>query len=461
MKRVLLITTLFALIMTSCRSVKKYTEQGKYREAAEYAVKRLEKNKTLKDKEVRSLQLAVDKYQTKMLRQIEKSYRATGQSWSNIYRRIADLDYIQKRISSVLPIVGKDGYKAYIRFINVGKLQEKALFEANQRDLDLINILEKQGKPTSYVRIADIYEKIQKRQRDVASATPIIGIEGTVPKFNYADITKRHSAAHERAASYLYNETLPLIAQARDGDKRMARRAFGELNDIHDVINDYKDVADLQSEMKELGHVTVDVVVLNRTGFMLPFGMQREIYRTNIERLNSTWTSFRFVDKEETDGDVRAIFEIRDIDVSANLEDVKTDNLEKEIQDGWVEVEPDKNDTLATKKKVPRMIKIDGKYTQVNKSKFGKISTDVRYEKKRGEASLRSNPIYVEFSFQNEAFFFEGDMRLLTQSMKCNLNKEDKPFPSDDLVIEECIDALKDNLYQELKKRVFDNEWYR
>lgn len=462
MRRVLLITTLFALVMTSCRSVKKYTERGKYREAVDYAVNRLQRNKTLKDKEVKSLQLSVDKFQTHILRDIERTYRATGQPWAKIRGKINDLDYVQKRISGVLPIVGKDGYKAYVRFVNVGKLQEKALFEANQKDLDLIDVLEKQGEQTSYLRIAQLYEAIQKRQRDVAASGSIVGVEGTVPDFNFADVTKLHAEAHERAAGYLYNKTLPLVAQARAGDKRMARRAFYKLSAVHDVIQDFKNVKDLQSDMKDLGHVTVDVVVLNRTGFFLPFGMQRDIQRTNIERLNNNWTSYRFVDEQDTDGDVRAIFEIVSIDVSPNKEDVNVDHLHKEIQDGWVYVDRDKSDTIKTKKKKePRMIKIEGDWTQVNRSKYGEITTEVRYEKRHEEETVRSNPIHVEFAFQNEAFFFDGDMRLLTSSMKCKLNQSDQPFPSDDTVIDECVSGLKDNLYSELGKRVFDAEWYR
>lgn len=464
MKKVLLLIVLISTIL-SCRSVDKYVERGDYDAAIDYAVDKLSKRKELKTRDVKAMEYAFNSIKKKEEQDIFRKYSSSNSEWGSIYGDIQNIDRLQKRVNPYLPIISKDGYRAKFSFINVGKLQEKALYEANQRDLKEISQIHPASDADGLLRIYDLYERIELRQRFILNNPKIIGLEGYIPEFKMAEVAKRKSDAKSAAVESLYVEGISMMNRAKaTRDKKDARTAHKIFIEIMRLTANYKDVASLHREAKDLGTVHVLVSLENNSPSLLPRQLADYIIDTNFSDLNDKWTTFYTRESERNNYDVKAVVDILDMDVSPEREQVRSEILTKEIIDGWVyQFDGNGNvmkDTLGNDIKLDRYVEVNGEFITIARSKYAIITGAVKYKDMKSGAYTKGRPIDVEYVFEDEAYDFRGDDRVLTSRMKQDLRKAPRPFPTHLEVAMLAGEILRKELRTELARMIFINEWY-
>ncbi len=128
----LLYTTLILLIgLTSCRSLEKLVDEGRYDDAIHLATKKLAGKKNKKTKHIQALEEAFLKVNSKETDRIAFLKSKNDASvWDEIFELYGKVEWRQARISGFLPLISKDGYVADFNFIDSRKGIEDARINA-------------------------------------------------------------------------------------------------------------------------------------------------------------------------------------------------------------------------------------------------------------------------------------------------------------------------------------------
>lgn len=103
------------LIISSCRSIDKMVEGGRYDDAYAFAIGKLKGKKHKKTKYVKGLEKAYNMLNQEDLDRISSlSNRSSDEKWSEIFHAYDRIEVRQRLIRPLLPLVSKDGYRARI-----------------------------------------------------------------------------------------------------------------------------------------------------------------------------------------------------------------------------------------------------------------------------------------------------------------------------------------------------------
>ncbi len=124
----LLITAL--LIISSCRSIDKLVDQGRYDDAIVLATKKLAGKKNKKTKHIQALEEAFYKVNAYDLNQVEHLHDAAesgdGAAWVRMYDYLAQIDTRQNRVRPFLPLISKENYVGDFELIDTRPMIETA-----------------------------------------------------------------------------------------------------------------------------------------------------------------------------------------------------------------------------------------------------------------------------------------------------------------------------------------------
>ena len=99
--------------------------------------------------------------------------------------------------------------------------------------------------------------------------------------------------SREKAAEYLYDQSVSLLARAEKGDKLAARKAHGHLLDLQKrYYPNYRDKDVLLAKARDLGTSYVVFEVKNQSGKLLPRGFAERLVTFDKQGLDSEWREF-------------------------------------------------------------------------------------------------------------------------------------------------------------------------
>jgi len=121
-------TTLILLVgLTSCRSLEKMVDEGRYDDAIYHATQKLAGKKNKKTKHIQALEEAFFKVNSIETDRIAFLLSKDDPSaWDEIYELYKKIEWRQNRINGFLPLISKDGYVADFQFTETGNAQEIA-----------------------------------------------------------------------------------------------------------------------------------------------------------------------------------------------------------------------------------------------------------------------------------------------------------------------------------------------
>jgi len=317
---------------------------------------------------------------------------------------------------------------------------KEAYTKANSFDLEQISFLEKEGRSENYVRIYQLYGRLDRRQDRIKTLPTRLMSEFRI--VNYDD---ELIASKEQAAETAYQQGLDYLNL---GGKENARRAFYEFENVQSLYPNYKDVNDLQKEAAYLGTNQVLFIVENNSEVMLPERFESELRKISLGDLNNRWIQYSVYENEDVDYDYFVALNINRITLSPEGLEREKYSETTEIQDGTRYVLDDRGnvmkDSLGNDIKVPNMVNVTADIQTQRQFKEATVGGSLDYVDLRTEQLVRSENIGVTAVFEHISGSYTGDERALSQDSKEVIERNAVPFPDDEFMLMDAATLLKE-----------------
>ncbi|MDZ7806463.1 MAG: hypothetical protein U5K71_05065 [Gracilimonas sp.] len=317
---------------------------------------------------------------------------------------------------------------------------KEAYTKANTFDLDQISFLEKEGRSENYVRIYQLYGRLDRRQDRIKTLPTRLMNEFRI--VNYDD---QLIASKEQAAETAYQQGLEYLDL---GGKENARRAFYEFENVQSLYPNYKDVNDLQREASYLGTNQVLFVVENNSEIMLPERFEAELQKVSLGDLNNRWIQYSVYENKDVDYDYFISLNINRISMSPEGIEREKYTETTEIQDGTRYVLDDRGnvmkDSLGNDIKVPNMKDVSAEIQTQRQIKEAMVGGSLDYIDLRTEQLVKSENIGVTAVFEHVSGSYIGDERALSQESNAIIERNAVPFPNDEFMLMDAATLLKE-----------------
>lgn len=332
---------------------------------------------------------------------------------------------------------------------------ETAFARANQRDIQMAKSLVNEEDPDNWERINELYRQIGRRQNLVRPLLPLRSKDGYTARIELRDVSQLERESRENAAENLYAKALQLLDRADRGDKQAARDALTHLETIErKYFRAYKDKDQLKLRARDLGSSYIIFEVRNQSGMILPRHLLDRLTLNKTE-LDSEWKAFYMQESPGWTYDYRAVFRVRQADISPERVSERRYVDEREIEDGWDYVLDDrgnvKKDSMGNDIKTPRKVRISAEVMEVIQTKAARFSGVLEIYDRRNQL-LESRDLQNEVLFENFAATFRGDERALSKESRRKIGNRPVPFPSQDDMMIQAIERLKPRLRDELRR---------
>ena len=334
---------------------------------------------------------------------------------------------------------------------------EAAFAKAQTRDLATVDRLLAEGRPENWERVNKIHRNMAERQRKISPLTPLASKDGYRASFHFTDVATLERESRAKAAEYLYHHAKSLIARGQNGDRMAAREAYHELVDLQSkYYRNYQDADQLRVEARDLGTSYVLLEVKNASDKVLPRAFVDRVKAMSKNDLDSEWKAFFFEASPGVQYDYKAVFKIRQVDISPERVHERAYTDEKEIEDGWDYVLDArgnvKKDSLGNDIKTPRKVWIRANVLEVYQTKAARLSGVVEIYDARGNTLLDTRDLSTEILFENYASTCAGDHRALSEESRRRIGNSPQPFPRDEDMLVQAAERLKPNLRSELQR---------
>ena len=333
---------------------------------------------------------------------------------------------------------------------------EEAFRKAHERDLRKIEMLKSEGRSENWPTIYSVYERIDKRQNLIEPFIPVYADNGYKAEFRFIRTNASLINARSKAAEHFYVLAKDLLNRGEGGDMYAAREAYSRLNDIRRYFREYKDVDLLKNRALELGTEEWLVRMANNTGFVLPRHFESRVMSLGARDFDSRWRRFSTRAIEGVDYDYEVNLVLDEINISPEVSKERQFDESKEVEDGFDYV-LDANgnvmkDTLGNDIKVTRYTWISATVVEVHQLKSAIIEGRVIVKDRRSKDILRTERVFVDNTFENYAStLLRGNPDALSKDTRRRLGNSPRPFPSDENMLLDAVDRLKDELSRFLR----------
>lgn len=321
---------------------------------------------------------------------------------------------------------------------------------ANQRDLDRIEYLKKEGNPANYNEIYNLYVALKERQ-EVAKSLPPIGVN-----FEWRNYDDEMIMFKNKAAEYSYARGEQLLQQ---GTRQAAREAYYEFFNVKKLMYNYRDVDQKLNEAKFLGTSNVLFKMENNSQTALPKGFWEEVSKITVKELNQEWVNFDNYNDTNKYYDYFIILNINNIVIGPDMVKENPITETKKIQDGFEYVLDEKGnvkkDSLGNDIKVPKYKTISCTVLQTEQKKAVTVTGSVDIYNTYDKQLLRSVPVKADAFFENYfSRVVTGDPAALSEKTKKTLGGQFMPFPATPDMIMRATDTVKELT----KQAILDNK---
>ncbi|AJR03981.1 hypothetical protein [Siansivirga zeaxanthinifaciens] len=327
----------------------------------------------------------------------------------------------------------------------------EAYLKANDRDLQNIDFLKKDNNPENYIRIYDLFLNLNNRQEIIKPFLPL-SVNGKEIRFKLKDYSSSIIKYKEKASEHLYNNTTALL---NSKNKLDYRKAYNNLKEIEAINPNYKDVRSLinWSHAKGTDYVLVDM--FNDTRKIIPQALESDLLNFSTYGINNLWTVYHNTPSNDITYDYNMRVVLREINVSP--EQIKERQIikEKQIIDGKKNLLDTKGnpvkDSLGNFIKVDNLKTIRCEYYEFKQNKSAQVKGNVEYININTQQLIDAFPIESTFVFDHVYANTRGDKRALDTNLLPFLERRRIPFPTDEQIIYDTGEDLKQQLKQIIK----------
>ncbi len=327
-------------------------------------------------------------------------------------------------------------------------LLEEAFAKAKDRDTNSLNLLEKEGNPAQIERVYQLYVGLNNRQEKIKPLLPLQLLkEGRTAIFPFENYNDKLLATKNALSSYLYANAKALL---KSTNKMDYRKAFDDFTYLNQINPNFKDVVELLKEAKFKGSDYVLVSTKNETNMIIPVRLQNDLLDFNTYGLNDKWTVFHNVEQDGIQYDFGVQIRFREINISPEQIKEKEFIKERRIKDGQKKlIDANGKEVLDEKGKVvyvDNFRDVTVKINEVRQFKSCMIIAKVDYSNWTTNQLLQSFPLSSEFIFENVYAKYKGDRRAADDSYFPNFDKKTIPFPTNEQMIFDTGEDLKNKL---------------
>lgn len=365
-------------------------------------------------------------------------------SSKKVEKTIAKGNYDRAIILSVKKLSKNKQNKKKQKFI---LLLEEAFTKATQADMHDLERHEKDSDPEIIASIYETYVSLDDRQELIKPILPLyINNSNRNAVFNFIDYSSKINKSKDSLSSYLYSQALSLL---KANNIISARKAYEDLKYLKSLNANYKDVNSLMETAHFKGTNFVLVSLINNTNQVIPSRLESDLLNFNTYDLDDFWTEFHSRQESSIDYNYQLELLFTGIDVSPERLVEKQKILKREVKDGF-EYMLDKNghikkDSLGNGIKVDKYITVRANYIEIHQEKACHIQAKAVLLNKNNR-ELERFPLENEFIFLHDFAEIDGDKRALDNSQLGLIEKRELPFPSNEQLIFDTGEELKENL---------------
>lgn len=327
-------------------------------------------------------------------------------------------------------------------------LLEEAFAKAKERDLNTLNLLEKENNPAQIERIYQLYVGLNNRQEKIKPLLPLQLLkENRTAVFAFENYNDKLIASKNALSNYLYANAKALL---KSTNKMDFRKAFDDFTYLNQINPNFKDVNELLKEAKFKGSDYVLVSTKNETNMIIPVRLQNDLLDFNTYGLNDKWIVYHNAEQDGIRYDLGVRIRFREVVISPEQIKEKEFIKERRIKDGQKKlIDANGKEVLDEKGKVvfvDNWKDVTVKINEVRQFKSCIIVAKVDYSNWTTNQLLKSFPLSSEFIFENVYANYKGDRRAADDSYFPNFDKKTVPFPSNEQMIYDAGEDLKNKL---------------
>lgn len=356
-------------------------------------------------------------------------------------------------ISSLTSNKDKKSKQEYVSIL------EEAFAKAKARDLNTINLLEKEANPAQLEKIYQTYLLLNNRQEKIKPLLPLnIYKEDRQANFSFENYNNQLVASKNALSDYLYNNTKILL---KSNSKLNFRKAFDDLTYLNQINPNFKDVNELLKEAKFRGSDFVIVSAKNETNMVIPVRLQNDILDFNTYGLNDKWTVYHSAAQNGINYDFGLRIRFQEILVSPEQIKEKEFTKERRIKEGQKKlIDANGREVLNEKGNVVMVDNLKDVSIKINEFRQFKsclVNAKIEYIDLTNNTLIQSFPLSSEFVFENVYAYFKGDRRAADDNYMANFDKKNIPFPTNEQIIYNTSQDLKNKLKGILNQNRFRN----
>ena len=360
---------------------------------------------------------------------------------------------IQRAIDNIAENKNKKGNQPFIAML------EEAYKKNTERELQHIKFLKKDGNPANFEEIYTTYSRLRSIQQQIRPLLPLqLFDENRTAQFTFKDYDNNLLAAKEKLSVYLYNNAVSLLENAVY--KADYRKAYQDLKYLKELNPNFKDAVQKMDIAYRKGIDYVMVEMNNTTDKVIPARLEEELLNLNTFGLNDLWTEYHTNKIAEQEYDYVMEVAFQDINISPEQINERQIIKEKQIKDGF-KYARDQNgnvvkDSLGNKIKIDNFKTVKADFYQFTQFKSAQVTGVVSFTDLRKQQQINQYPLASEFVFEHVYANYDGDKRALDNDLISLLQLARVPFPSNEQMVYDAGEDLKNNLKNILQRQRFN-----
>ena len=359
---------------------------------------------------------------------------------------------IANSISNLRTNKDKKGNQDYVYLL------EEAFAKAKERDLNFINLLEKDKNPANSEKIYNTYLLLNDRQERIKPLLPLkLWKEGRNAIFPLENYNDKFVESKNNLSNYLYNNAKSLLSST--SDKMNFRKAFDDLTYLNEINPNYKNVLDLRNQAQSKGMDYVCVFTKNETDKIIPTRLQNDLLDFNTHALNNKWTVFHGNKQTGVNYDYAMTIHFQEILISPEQLKEKEFIKERQIKDGQKRLlDANGKEVLDNTGKVvmiDNLVSVTARIFESRQLKSSQIKAKVDYVDFESNQIIQSFPLASEFVFENVFAICKGDKRASDDNYYSYFDKRAVLFPTNEQMVYDTGENLKMKLKELIIKNTF------
>lgn len=337
-------------------------------------------------------------------------------------------------------------------------LLEEAFAKAKERDLNSISLLEKEANPTQIERLYEMYVGLNNRQEKIKPLLPLQIInQNREAVFQFDNYNEKLVGTKNALSNYLLDNAKTLL---KKNNKKDYRKAFDDLSYLNRINPNFKEVNELLNEAKFKGSDYVVVRTKNETNMIIPARLQSDLLDFNTYGLNDKWTVYHNLEQKGITYDYGISIRFRDVIISPEQIKEREFIKERRIKDGQKKlIDANGKEVIDEKGKVvfvDNLKDITVRINEFRQFKSCQIEAKVEYSNWKTNELLQSFPLLSEFIFEHVYANYKGDRRAAEDNYYSVFDKRSIPFPTNEQMIYDTGEDLKQKLKSILSRNNFD-----